>query len=372
MRNIGRYLFFTVVSLGIFIACRKDTVPSTEETFHFSRGMYLLNEGNMSMNKASLDFYDFSTGVYERGVYKRANPSLVLGLGDVGNDLNLYGSKLYIVVNASNKIEVIDAYTAKRIKSIDLVNCRNIASANGKIYVSSYDAPVSLGVNSPKGKVVEIDTLSLDIVREVSVGRQPEGLAVSNNKLYVANSGGYNPNAYERTLSVIDLTLFKEIKRIDVAINLHRVKASENGKVYVTSRGDYKANQGSLFIIETDADSVVMESASPVSNFWLDDGKIYTYSTEWDSNGQKNTILFNSFLLTDLTTGFRFIHDGTETRITMPYGIAVDLKTKKIYLTDAKNYVSPGTLYEFDATGKLINSFETGDIPAHMCFLGLN
>src|SRR5690554_7633002 len=65
------------------------------------KGFYLLNEGNMSMNKASLDFMDYETGEYKRNVFSQANPDLVGGLGDVGNDIGIYGSKLYVVVNAS-------------------------------------------------------------------------------------------------------------------------------------------------------------------------------------------------------------------------------------------------------------------------------
>lgn len=367
--NKVSYLFLSILCFGLLNGCRKDIPPSAEETFHFNNGMYLLNEGNMSMNKASLDFYDFTSGMYERDVYKRANPSLVLGLGDVGNDIQLYGGKLYVTVNASNKIEVIDAYTAKRIKSIDLINCRHITAAGGNIYVSSYNASIGLGPNSPDGKVVEIDTLSLKINREIAVGRQPDGLAISNNKLYVANSGGYNPNAYERTLSVIDLLTFRELKRIDIAINLHRVKVDQQGKIYVTSKGDYNGNHSNLFIVDPNTDSVIEQLDKPVSNFWLDDGEIYTYATEWNNDLQKNTILFNLFLAPNFK-GIPYIKEDIAQQIAIPYGIAINPTNKHIYLTDAKNYVSPGTLYEFDAEGRLLKSFETGDLPAHMAFLG--
>ena len=40
-----------------------------------------------------------------------------------------------------------------------------------------------------------------------------------------------------------------------------------------------------------------------------------------------------------------------------------------IFVTDAKNYVSSGTLYCFDKHGKKKWSVRTGDIPAHITFL---
>ncbi|GAA4787798.1 hypothetical protein GCM10023231_14930 [Olivibacter ginsenosidimutans] len=323
------------------------------------------------MNKASLDFYDFTTGIYERDVFKRANPEVVLGLGDVGNDIQLYGSKLYVVVNASNKVEVLDVHTAKRIKQIEVLNCRYIAFDQGKAYVSSYNSKIDLDSNSPYGEVVEIDTTTLMVTREVTVGRQPEGLAVVGRKLYVANSGGYNPSNYEHTVSVINLDAFKEIKRIEVGINLDQLKADRYGNIWVNSRGDYQGKQANFFMINTKTEEVSYTFNKAVSNFWIDQDNIYTYSSEWNYQTQKNTISYQWYALADSHQGMPYITDGTEKEIALPYGIAVDPHSKDIYLTDAKNYVTPGTLYRFSANGKLIDTFETGDIPAHMVFLGL-
>jgi hypothetical protein len=69
----------------------------------------MLNEGNMGSNKCTLDFFDYTKGTYYRNIYAEINPNVVKELGDVGNDIKIYGSKLYIVVNVSNKIEVLDA-----------------------------------------------------------------------------------------------------------------------------------------------------------------------------------------------------------------------------------------------------------------------
>ena len=47
-------------------------------------GMYLLNEGNMGSNKASIDYYDYTTGYYYRNIYGQMNPTEVKDLGDYG------------------------------------------------------------------------------------------------------------------------------------------------------------------------------------------------------------------------------------------------------------------------------------------------
>ncbi len=53
----------------------------------------------------------------------------------------------------------------------------------------------------------------MQIVDTCTVGYQPEEMVIAGNKLYVANSGGYRVPSYDRTVSVIDLTTFTEIKR---------------------------------------------------------------------------------------------------------------------------------------------------------------
>jgi YVTN family beta-propeller protein len=67
-------------------------------------------------------------------------------------------------------------------------------------------------------------------VQRIAVGQNPEGLAVSNGKLYVANSGGLNFPDVDSTVSVIDLTTHTELLKITVGKN--------PGGVCVDSEGD--------------------------------------------------------------------------------------------------------------------------------------
>jgi DNA-binding beta-propeller fold protein YncE len=358
--------------------CRKDdpvipeeTDPLPPQTVTTVEGFYLLNEGNMNMNKASLDYYDYATGTYRRNVYGQANPDATLGLGDVGNDIGICGSKLYAVINRSNKVEVMDVKTAKRLKVIDVKNCRYVTFARGKAYVSAYDGEVQIGGASPYGFIAEIDTATLAITRMVRVGRQPEEMAVAGNKLYVANSGGYSPPNYERTVSVIDLNTFVRIRDIDVAINLHRLKADAYGDLYVSSRGDNFDIPSKLFVIDTKTDAVKKTFDIACGNLAIAGDTAYVIGSEF------------SYATFDRTVGYSMINVKTETlfegsflppavagAIKMPYGIAVDPVSRNIYITDATDHVSPGKLHCVDRNGNaLFTNQTTGDIPAHFAFV---
>lgn len=144
VNNIFSRILFGILASCCLLACRGElpVLPSDEIEVgkdplggvHI-KGMYLLNEGNMGSNKCTLDFYDSTTGKYHRNIYAERNPSVVKELGDVGNDLQIYGDKLYAVINCSNFIEVMDVETAQHLGQIDVVNCRYITFSNGKAYV---------------------------------------------------------------------------------------------------------------------------------------------------------------------------------------------------------------------------------------------
>jgi len=376
LNNKIYYLSLICLLLG-YTSCRKEAKPIPEVISNVAppdpggilKGLYVLNEGNMGSNKASLDYLDYATGEYHKNIYEQDNPSVTLGLGDVGNDIAAYGSKLYIVVNNSNKVEVLNSKTGVRINQINIDNCRNLAFYNGKAYVSAY-----LGVvgdpKAPAGAVYEIDTATLSITRKVTVGRQPEEMAIVGGKLYVANSGGYSPPNYERTVSVIDIASFTELHRIDVAINLEKVKADAYGNLFVTSRGDYYTIPPDLFVIDTKTDSVKKDFKLPVSNLCIVGDTAYMYSVAFSYVTGKNTVSYSMIdVKTETVLNKQFITDGTDKQIVVPYGITVNPITKEVYVADAKDYVTPGTLYCFSTTGKKEWQTTTGDIPGHFAFI---
>lgn len=387
------YIFFIIAALFsmLLTGCRKDDIilpaeeeqlPPQEETTPEEEedtppesvttiaGFYLLNEGNMNMNKASLDYFDYTTGKYRRNVYGEANPDATLGLGDVGNDIGIYGSKLYTVINASNKLEIMDVATTKRLGVIEIKNCRYITFANGKAYVSAYDGEISIGQNSPNGFVAEIDTTLLTINRRVEVGRQPEELAVVEGKLYVANSGGYSPPNYETTVSVVDINSFEVINSIEVAPNLHRLKATQSGDLYVSSRGDYYQIPSQLFVIDTKKDKVKNSFDIPTNNLTIVGDTAYIVGSAFSNETFEWEIDYRMIDIKkeELLEG-SFLPESVSNEIEMPYGLAVDPLSKDIYITDARDYVSPGTLYCIDQNKAVKFTVKTGDIPAHFTFV---
>ena len=384
MKTVRKILFLPLLCLAVLFACREIelVVPTEYELLPGvpiapdarPAGMYLLNEANMGSNKSSIDYVDFRNAYYVRNIYAERNPEVVKELGDVGNDIQIYGNKLYAVINCSHKVEVMDVRTCKRIGQVDIPNCRYIRFAKGKAYVSAYVGPVAIDPNAQLGAVYEVDTASLAVTRKVTVGYQPDELEVLGEYLYVANSGGYRAPDYDSTVSVVEIYGMKQIQKIPVGINLHRIRKDRYGKLWVTSRGDYNTIPSRLYVLDrkdkNSKEMVVKDTLDiPCSEMYIQGDSLYFYSVEWNKHTERNTVTYG---IIDVRTGQlvtdHFITDGTEQDIVIPYGICVHPTTGDVYVTDAKNYVSSGVLHCYDRHGKKKWSVRTGDIPAHMAF----
>lgn len=262
----------------------------------------------------------------------------------------------------------MDVATGKHLGTISIPNCRYITFDKGNAYVSSYAGPVLIDPNARLGYVAKIDTATLTVKDTCIVGYQPEEMVIRNNKLYVANSGGYRVPNYDNTVSVIDLDSFKETAKITVGINLHRMKLDSQGNIYVSSRGDYKTIPSNTYIIGT-TDKVTDVLNLPASNMVISGDSLYVYSTEWSYVTNSNTITYAIVNTRQKNIVSRnFITDGTEKNITIPYGLAINPDTREIFVTDAKDYITPGRLHCYSPDGKHKWDVETGDIPAHIVF----
>jgi len=375
MEKLYLNLFFSL--LCVLTSCRGRDIfiePEPEQrgdTIHNEViGFYLLNEGNMGSNKASIDYYDFTQAVYTRHIYQAANPTMPQNLGDVGNDIRIYGNRLYAVINCSNFIEVMDATSAKHIGTIQIPNARYLRFQGKYGYVTSYAGPILIDQNYKQlGYVAKFDTASLQIIDTCHVGFQPDELEIADGHVYVANSGGYMTPNYETTISVIDMSTFTREDPIVVAKNLHHVRADHYHQLWVSARGDYYDDSSALYCIDMYTNKVIDTIPLAVSNMWLDGDSLYVYGTSWSYVTMSNQITYGIINIRshDILTR-NFIHDPIA-QITLPYGLMVHPITKDIYITDAKNYVSPGTLWCLTKEGMVKWSVRTGDIPAHFALL---
>jgi DNA-binding beta-propeller fold protein YncE len=269
----------------------------------------------------------------------------------------------------------MEAATGKRIAQVDIPNCRYIRFDRGNAYVSAYVGPVAIDPNAQLGAIYRVDTASLQVTGKVTVGYQPDELEILGEYIYVANSGGYRAPNYDNTVSVVEMFALKQVRKIPVGINLHRIRKDSYGKLWVSSRGNYDNIPSRLYVLErkdrNSREMVVKDTLNiPCSNMCIRGDSLYFYSVEWNRQEEENRVSYGIINVQskELITG-HFITDGTERDITVPYGLQVNPVNGDIYVTDAKNYVSSGVVHCYNRDGKRKWSVRAGDIPAHICFL---
>ena len=182
-----KYLLgLAVLLMGTAVMTSCDPAEDYPETYLqvYSTGAYVVNSGNMgSKIESSLTAIDYASSTATQNVFKTANGR---SLGNTANDGIVYGNKIYLAVDQSNTIEVIDKKTKqsiKQIKTTDLLGKaegaepRHIIADGGKVYFTTYG-----------GYVAAVDTTSFALQKKWKVGSYPEGLVIAHGNIYVANS----------------------------------------------------------------------------------------------------------------------------------------------------------------------------------------
>lgn len=276
-------------------------------------------------------------------------------LGATVQDGVVYGDNLYIAVDGSNTIEVVNKYSFKSITTIlpdqTAYEPRDIIEEDGYIYVSMYT-----------GYVCRIDPKTNKIDKTVQVGPNPEEMVVENGFLYVVNSDGLNyGNNYEngKTVSKIDLKSFTEAKKIDVGLNPTAIQEADD-KIFVLCMGNYGDVPASIYVI--DENDNVTDTGIPASFFAAEDDVLYVVDSPWGGSTS-----YKSYKASDLSV---VSESFIKTPVDAPAGIAVD--EGRIFVSSYNlvngyaSYSTDGYVNEYKMDGTLVKKYDVGVGPVHM------
>lgn len=321
------------------VSCTKDFKPTPVPTA--TTGVYILNSGNYNSNDASLVTYDPQTGTVSADIFSAANGKR---LGDVANDMLVYGSKLYIAVTNSAVIFVTDL-DGRIITEIKEGSPRHFCAEGGKVYATLYE-----------GYAAEIDTASFS-VKKVQTGPNPEGIAYSNGKLYVADSYGYDQSGtYGTTVTVIDRQTFTVTGKLTVLNNPQTFHAPDSRHLYLITWGNYADIPAALQKIDTSTDEVTtIPDVHPTVMALGWDSTAYLICSSYDADWNHTIKYYRFDLGTETVTG-----ELTDTA-QVPNGccIAYDALTDLIYI-GCSDYASNGDVCVMTSSGIITDQFDTG------------
>ena len=346
-----KYSLFIIISCLAFLSCKKDDIEENQNSSEYNNGILVLNEGLFQQNNASLSWIDLSTNEVTNQIFLSTNDR---PLGDTGNDMGVYGGKLYIVVNASSTVEVLDKRSLKSIKQVQLQydgqgqQPRSIAFHLGKAYITSYDGYVNI-----------LDTTSLIITNRIQVGQNPEGLGVYGNDLFVSNSGGLSFPDVDSTVFKIDLFTHQVTDTFVVGNNPGDLVCDDQGDVYVVKRGDYSENDPSE-LIRIDQNGDVEQTGIHASTLTKNDHQLYISYYNYNS-GQGNVSVFD--LENEILLNNGLINSS---EVETLYGFTFHMN--KGYACDAMNFTNSGYIKSFDEFGDIDQSYHVGLNPTKIIY----
>lgn len=343
-----KFLFAALLfaSAASLTSCEKDSPTTKPINFDLPYDMIIVNEGNFTKIDGSFSLYFESKDSVANDVFKKVNGR---ELGDVVQSLKMVDSLGYFVSNNTGVIEVVSLKTFKSKATIsNLGNPRYMEAYNGKGYVSEWKSDA----------IVVIDLASNKVIKSIKVGIDPEGLFISGDKLFVANSShGNYTNGYkgkDNTISVIDLKTDNVVKTITVGDKPFKFTQDINGNIWVICSGYSEYNNDAA---NTNA-ALCKIDPKTYSVTKLDLGTFR--ATSIATNPAKNKIYYG---IGYPSKGICQIDINATEASKTPfikdefYGFSVNPTTGVIYaFTTAYDAVSPNKLFKYDATGTLINS----------------
>ena len=354
--KFSKLVFVALVS-SIFLTSCSDNEDNNETPLgSYDNGVLILNQGGFGNGNATISYLSEDFVTQQNDIFSIVNPTITLG--DTAQDIGLYQDLAFVVLNYSNKIEVVNRYTMAHVATIStgLNNPRYIAFSNGKGFVTNWGDGGS--TSDDFVAVLNLSTYAVSSTIPVAVG--PERIIEENNRLYVAHAGGYN---YGSTISVIN----GSTNTLSTTINVGDVPNSlevENGSLYVICGGKpYYApteTAGSLVKINlsnnTVSNTINFPAETHPSNLAIENNKVfYTIDDAIFSKNLNETALPSTPLFTTTAQGVYGV-----------YSFAVE--NDKIYVGDAADYSSNGKVYIYSATGTLEHQYTVGVIPAGFYF----
>lgn len=297
-------LFFTLaVALAVFTSC-EDENPAPEMVTTFTNGVFVVNEG--TQNNGSLSFFSKDSLKMTNDIYTALTDK---NLGQYFQSMTIIGTKAYLVVNGSQKIEVVDLNKKQLVKTIMGLSYPRyvIEAGNEKAYVSN-------GNGFGQDYIYILNTKTDVVIDSIAISTGPETFIKKGDDVYVALKGGYsNDNRVmvidTKTDAITDTIVVGDVP-VDFAEDM-------NGNIWVLANGRiiYDANwnpvgsvEGKLVKIDatTKTATKTIDFSAPVAGFgtnnlaiskdgktlYINNGSIEAYDIV---NDTKTSLIDNAF-----------------------------------------------------------------------------
>ncbi len=339
-------IVFLFIFLCLIFSCRKDKPADLIQPLISSgaNGVFITNEGNFQFGNAKVSYYEPSQTTATIDLFQPANNR---SLGDVCQSMCLFNGKAYLVINNSNKIEVVNSNTFVSFATITgFTSPRYILPvSNNKAYVTDFAS----------NNISIVDLSNNSITGNIPCSGWTEELTLAYGKAFVTNQK-------KNKVYVVNTTTDVLTDSITVGYASNSIKEDKNGKLWVLCGGS-----------QTNSINASLHRINPITNI-VEQTFVFPNLTDspWKLaiNGTNDTMYFlnKGVYRMPINSGSLpvapFIAQGSSNF----YGLGVDPNSSIIYVSDAIDYVQRGVIYRYKPNGTVINNFLAGIIPGDFYF----
>ena len=316
MKKVFKFqVLFALLAICLASCSSDDPAP----VYPSLKGDFVVSEGGFGKNNGAIAFYNEE--VSDNDIFFSVNDRK---LGDIVQDFEMVDTLGFIVVNNSQKIEIVRMRDFKSVETIDddqLTYPRFVTQAtNSTVYITN---------GSMDGEVLIYDFKKFEFAGSIAVGKGPEMMAKVGNKMYVANSGGYG---VDNTVSVIDIEQNKVVETITLDEGSVTLKLDNNNDVWVYSKGAHGGtwtwSDAKLYKINSKTDEIA-------KTFELN-GTIGTYGSNLFSISKQGEVFYMTDAIYKMDINATDVPAEKWLDKTF-YGIDINTETGQVYCFDSVN-----------------------------------
>lgn len=311
------------------------------------RKVLVVNEGNFNSGNASLGIYYPDSGSYTEQVFqgKTGRP-----LGDVFQSVAYHNQKVFLVVNNSGKVEVLDSTTLSSVGVIDnLPSPRYLQPVgNGRAYLTNF-------TQSGQSEISIVDLQSLQKTSSIKTGGWTGNPTLAAGRVWV-------PEVKAGWVLAIDPSKDKITDTIRLRKEIQQVVKDTDGQLWALANGGID-NSVTPALYQIDPMQKTVRQELPFTNKDAGPGNLTL-------NNARDTIYYTTNGIYRMPVSSNQL--PAEPLVTAKdrnfYGLALSPDTSIIYASDPKDYVQRGIVYRFNSSGALIDQFKAGIIPRDFVF----
>lgn len=361
MKSFFNYLLLAVFALFVFSSCEKDKTELFPSAL--VKGAYVVNYGSFNKGGSSISKFDYEKSEVTNFFDQQQNK----GVAFASNLQFAYktGDNIFLMGNSPDQIIALDPLfvQAKNGVTDQIAKPRNCVASGKYLYVSCWGANPDWKLMA-ETYIAKYNMETGVVEKKISLAGGPEGLEISNGKLFVALN-------FKKSVAVIDLNT-EAVSYIETPAVCSYFLKDISGNMYVSLINSYSvpSTKTGLGYINTATNALTVYELANVSteyasimSFNKDKSKIFVAAAAYDANW-----VMVGGIQTFNTATKTFASSSLISGISGLKGVSVNPVDGNIYVFVSPSATTPGVMKIYDETGKSIADKIVGASPFMVLF----